>query len=67
MAGTDYTDKQLAEHMAQFEKDGTLPENSVFNPAGFARGEPILRKMTPDEIKAAGGTDAPAKDEEGEK
>jgi hypothetical protein len=55
MAGTDYTDKQLAEHMAQFEKDGTLPENSVFNPAGFARGEPILRKMTPDEIKAAGG------------
>jgi hypothetical protein len=64
MAGTDYTDKQIAEHMAQFEKDGTLPENSVFNPAGFARGEPILRKMTPDEIKEHGVTAKPDEKED---
>lgn len=54
MAGTDYTEKQLAEHLARIGNEGVFPENSVYNPAAFARGEPVLRKMTPEEIKAEG-------------
>lgn len=57
---TDYTDKQLADHLARFQQDGTLPENSVFDPSAEARGGTILRKMTPEEIAATGRTPATA-------
>ena len=53
MAGTDYTDKQIAEHMATYRKTRAFPENTVFDPVAESRGEPILRKMTADERKKA--------------
>lgn len=65
MAATDYTDAQLKAHMERFQLDGVLPENSIFNPAAEARGEPILRKMTTEEMTNAGVKPAaPAKDKE---
>lgn len=54
MPASDYTDKQMADHLEQFAKDGTLPDGSAFRPAAFARGEPILRKLTTEERRDAG-------------
>ena len=47
MANTAYTDKQLADHLAAFERGEGLPENSVLD----FKADPILRKMTPEEVK----------------
>lgn len=66
MPATDYTDKQLEEHTERFKKDGTLPENSIFDPAAHVRGEPVFRKMTPEELKAAGVTESPKKEQGGQ-
>lgn len=66
MANTEYTDKQLADHLEQFQKDGTLPDGSLFNPAAFARGEPVLRKMTSEERRDAGLPPATAEPEKKE-
>lgn len=66
MAGTDYTEKQLADHMAQFAKDGSLPDGSIYDPAAFARGGTTLRKMTAEERIEMGlppATDPPEKKE----
>ena len=64
MAGTDYTDKQIAEHMATYRRTRAFPENSVFDPVAESRGEPILRKMTADERKNATVADpVPSQDE----
>lgn len=65
MPNTDYTEAQLKAHMERFQLDGTLPENSVFNPSGETRGEPILRKMTAEEMANAGVKPGAEKAKEG--
>lgn len=57
MANTDYTDKQIAEHMATYRKTRAFPENTVFDPVAESRGEPILRKMTAAERKTVPATE----------
>lgn len=54
MAGTEYTEKQLADHMAAFNRGEGLPDGSLFDPAAFARGGVVLRKMTPEERRDHG-------------
>lgn len=61
MANTNYTDKQIQDAVDALNRGEALPDGSAFNPAAFARGEPILRKMTPEERRDAGLPPATAK------
>lgn len=67
MASTDYTDKQLAEHMDTLTRERVFPANSIFDPGAERRGEPILRKLTPAETRhvAPVKTDADSTEKEG--
>ena len=59
-----YTDKQITEIMATYRKTRAFPENTKFDPSAEARGEPIIRDLTADELKKATVADpVPSQDE----
>jgi len=61
----DFTKKEISDAMESLNRGDPLPENSVFQPWAETRGGPILRRMTPEEMHAAGVKPSESKDKEG--